>query len=157
MESRLKTIIDNLKECFDGKPWYGDSVMKKLNSIDWQHVNHRPSGVRSIATLLRHIINWRIFVLKKLQGDATYDLVIDGPNDWSDVHIKNQGEWEQLKQELIQTQDDLLAVLGRSTDPILETEVPGKQYDFGPVLNSIAQHDIYHLGQIALIDSAVRS
>lgn len=69
MQSELKVITLNLKECFDGKPWYGISVLEKLHSITWQIVNDRTYGAKSIAVLAKHILNWRIFVLKKLAGD----------------------------------------------------------------------------------------
>lgn len=153
MQNQLAHIILEVKECFDGNPWYGIPVMKKLDSIDWQLVNRRPSGVRSIAVLVQHIINWRIFVIKKLQGDAEYDIIIDGPNDWSEVQINSELEWEKLKQSLRQSQEDLLTILEGASDGLLEKKVPGKDYQFAPILRSVVQHDLYHLGQIALINT----
>lgn len=148
---KIATIIHDLEECFDGRPWYGDSLMGKLDSLDWQYVNERRYGKKSIAVLVRHILNWRVFVLKKLEGDFEYDLVIDGPNDWTQVNITTKEEWEGLKSELKQTQEDILGILSNSSDDLLEQKVPGKKYTFGNVLPSIAQHDIYHLGQIAML------
>ncbi len=151
MDAQLKILIHGLQTSFGGKPWYGTSVMEKLESIDWRLVNDRPSGSRSIAVLLQHMINWRIFVLKKLQGDAAYDIVIDGPNDWTEIHIGDEQAWERLKKGLKDTQKDLLNLLSSASDALLAQKVPGKDYSFGPILSSVAEHDIYHLGQIALV------
>ncbi|HET8737552.1 MAG TPA: DinB family protein [Pricia sp.] len=151
MENQLKYIMANLSESFDGRPWYGISVMEKLDSIDWLKINAKTYGSKSIAVLVRHIINWRIFCLKKLEGDMEYDIEIDGQNDWPEVHIDNQQEWEELKAELRHTQEKLLRKLSEQTDDLLLEKVPGKSYSFGPMLNGIAQHDIYHLGQIAML------
>ncbi len=148
---KIKTIVHDLKECFDGRPWYGDSLMGKLDSLDWKHVNERRYGTKSIAVLVRHILNWRVFVLKKLEGDLDYDLIIDGPNDWTEVNITTNEEWEGLKSELKRTQEAILHILSNRSDDLLEEKVPGKKYTFGNVLPSIAQHDIYHLGQIAML------
>ncbi|WP_282159626.1 DinB family protein [Ulvibacterium marinum] len=148
---KIATIVHDLEECFDGRPWYGDSLMGKLDSLDWQYVNERRYGKKSIAVLVQHILNWRVFVLKKLEGDLDYDLIIDGPNDWTEVNITTKEEWEGLKSELKQTQEDILGILSNSSDDLLEKKVPGKKYTFGNVLPSIAQHDIYHLGQIAML------
>lgn len=153
MKSQLETISANLQECFDGKPWYGISVMEKLDAISWESVNQKTYGDKTIAILLKHIINWRIFILKKLKGDMTYDLIIDSEEDWTYIHIANQGEWEALKTQLQDTQDELLEILNSASEDLLNKKVPGKKYTFGPVLNSIAQHDIYHLGQIAMLNS----
>lgn len=151
MDTQLKILTHGLQTSFGGKPWYGTSVMEKLESIDWRFVNDRPSGSRSIAVLLQHMINWRIFVLKKLQGDATYDIVIDGPNDWTEIHIGDEQAWERLKKDLQDTQKVLLNLLNNASEEMLAQKVPGKDYRFGPILSSVAEHDIYHLGQIALI------
>jgi len=151
--NQLEHIVDTLKECFDGKPWYGMSVMEKLDAIPWEIVNEKKYGSKSIAVLVQHVINWRIFVLRKLRGDAAYDLKIDGPNDWSDVHVNDIRDWDELKTRLQQSQSELLEILSGATDELLEKKVPGKTYTFGNVLPSIAQHDIYHLGQIAMLNT----
>ena len=153
MNPQLSYIITDLKECFDGKPWYGDSVMKKLDAVDWQCVNDQNYGSKTIAILVQHIINWRIFVLKKLQGDAVYDIIIDELNDWTEVYVNNEQEWNLMKQEIRNTQKELLEFLENCTDELLDETVPGKKYTFGPILQSIAQHDIYHLGQIAMLNA----
>ena len=153
MVTELEHIINNLKECFDGKPWYGISLMEKLEAVPWEIVNDKKYSSKSIAVLVQHIINWRIFLLKKLEGDAAYDLKIDGPNDWTDVHISSEKEWNELKQHLRETQSALLEKLADATKELLERKVPGKNYTFLPILTSISQHDIYHLGQIAMLNA----
>lgn len=153
MAGQLQFIIENLIDSFDGKPWYGVSVMKKLEAIPWEKVNDKIYGDKSIAVLVKHIINWRVFVLKKLEGDAAYDLIIDGPTDWTLVHIKGKQDWEKLKQELVDTQTHILSLLNKADDELLSRKVPGKEYTFGKILISIAQHDIYHLGQIAMLNA----
>lgn len=153
MTNQFEHIINNLKECFDGKPWYGISMMEKLDTISWEIVNDEKYESKSIAVLVQHIINWRIFLLRKLDGDADYDLKIDGPTDWTEVHINNQEEWKELKQELLQAQTELLDKLSEASEELLEKPVPGKNYTFLPILTSISQHDIYHLGQIAMLNA----
>jgi len=150
---KLEYITGDLKESFDGKPWYGDSVMKKLDSVDWRHANDQIYGTKSIAVLVQHIINWRIFVIKKLQGDAAYDIIIDELNDWTQINVNNEQEWSHLLGELRGTQNELLELLSNCSDELLDEKVPGKKYMFGPILQSIAQHDIYHLGQIAMLNA----
>jgi len=152
-KNHLELISDNLKECFDGKPWYGISVMEKLDAIPWEIVNEKKYGSKSIAVLVQHVIHWRVFVLKKLKGDVAYDLKVDGPNDWSDIYINDLQGWDELKMRLQQTQKELLEILFGATDELLEKKVPGKTYTFEKVLPSIAQHDIYHLGQIAMLNT----
>ena len=153
MPDQLKPIIENLIECFDGKPWYGISVMEKLEDIPWEIVNQKRNGDKSIAVLVQHIINWRIFVLMKLRGHSEYDMVLDGAMDWVEVHIADQQEWKGLQQRLVETQQEILAVLNAADDTILAKQVPGKGYTFTTILIGITQHDSYHLGQIAMLNA----
>ena len=157
MTTELEHIINNLKDCFDGKPWYGMSMMGKLEAIPWEIVNERKYESKSIAVLVQHIINWRIFLLKKLDGDEEYDLKIDSPEDWSEVFITSKREWDDLKNRLGETQQELLKNLAEATPALLKRQVPGKKYTFLPILTSITQHDIYHLGQIAMLNAMHKS
>ncbi len=153
MQHKIKKVIGNLKEYFEGEPWYGVAIMNTLEALDWEKVNERPMNLKSIAVFVQHLINWRIFVVKKLEGDAAYDIKIDSVEDWTPIHIKNEMEWEQLKNALRQTQFDMVRILERSNEQLLEKKVPGKAYDFESLLVGISQHDIYHSGQIALLNS----
>ena len=145
MARKLEFIINDIKECFDG--------MKKLEAIDWRIVNNQVYGDKTIAILLQHIINWRIFVIKKLQGDAFYDIIIDTLNDWTPQQVNNEQEWQLMLLKIRDTQKEILEQLANRSDDLLDELVPGKKYTFGPILQSVSQHDIYHLGQIAMLNS----
>ena len=103
--------------------------------------------------LVRHIINWRIFCLKKLQGDTECDVVIDGPTDWTDIYISTEKEWKRLNMSLAETQTEILEILNTANDSLLKEQVSGKNYTFLAILTSISQHDSYHLGQIAMLNA----
>jgi len=62
-----------------------------------------------------------------------------------------------LKNRLEETQNQLLRRLSVENDSLLVKKVPGKDYTFEPILTSIAQHDIYHLGQLAMLNSIKQS
>ena len=79
--------------------------------------------------------------------------VIDGENDWNKIQIASKEEWNILKTRLQATQNQLWHVLSSESDQLLQQRVPCKDYNFGPILTSIAQHDIYHLGQIAMLNA----
>jgi len=157
MRHKLNYIIEELSTVFDGKPWYGNAVLKILNDIDWRIVNDTKYTDKSIAVLLKHMVNWRVFVIKKLQGNETYDIIIDEANDWTKLSVHNEEEWLQLLKEIVNSQEQLLNILATHDDQILLKKVPGKDYDFGSILPSIAQHDLYHLGQLAMLNVTYKS
>ncbi len=151
MEEEVKYLIFKLQESFEGETWYGDSMIEKINSIDYKTVNNTSSVLtNSVAKLIQHIINWRIFAINKLQGNKEFDIEINGSFDWEEVYIENRQDWEDLIKNLHQTQIELIEIVSTKTDVFLRNQVPGKLYDFKFLIEGIIQHDIYHLGQIGL-------
>jgi uncharacterized damage-inducible protein DinB len=103
-----------------------------------------------------HIINWRIFALKKMDGDQDFDIEINGARDWSETNIKNEREWQALLEVLRENQSAMIQRLSKRSDAFLRQTVPGKPETYYDLVEGIVQHDIYHLGQIAMINSVVR-
>jgi uncharacterized damage-inducible protein DinB len=152
MDNTIKQLIFKLQESFDGTPWFGESLMTKLNSVDFNIVNCQPfPSLNSISRLVQHIINWRIFVIRKLQDDREFDIELNDANDWTEVHINNDQAWSQLKTSLQDTQQKIIDLLSAKDNVFLMQKVPGRQYDYQYLIEGLVQHDIYHLGQIGLV------
>lgn len=150
MDNITRRLIMKLEEAFDGQPWYGDPLMSKLESIDYKIVNLRPSPSRnSIARLVQHIVTWRTFAMKKLQGDAAFDVTPE--TDWTGIEINTAAEWKLLLDKLRETQKTIVDRLSATDEAFLVQQVPGRKYDYQYMIEGIMQHDIYHLGQIGLI------
>jgi uncharacterized damage-inducible protein DinB len=152
MSNEVRILIKNLEEEFKGNPWYGGSLIEKLNSIDFTITNFAPTPSKnSVARLVQHIINWRIFTIKKLKGDVDFDIKLNDASDWSDIHIDTKSDWKNLIERLKDTQKEIIKLLVDKPDDFLTTKVPGKKYNYRFLIDGIAQHDIYHFGQIVLV------
>jgi len=106
--------------------------------------SRRISNSHSISELVAHMTTWRNFVTKRLNGDSLYE-VSDAEN------FPLVLDWEQTLRELKESQLNLLAALKAFPESKLFTTVPTRKYDFYTMLHGIAQHDIYHTGQITLL------
>lgn len=157
MKSRIYHLIQSLEHVMQGSPWYGESVMEKLERLDYQMVNKVPTGLsNSIARLVKHMISWRQFAIEKLKGNDAYDIRLNTPDDWPEVNIQTEEQWRHLLQELHATQDQLFSQLRARNEEDLEQPCHGKSYSLGFLVDGILQHDVYHLGQIALLDKMLR-
>lgn len=153
----MEQLIAQLQNAFNGSPWYGDAILQRLTAIDYRKVNTSLAASNSIAMLVKHIVNWRIFVLKKLAGDIEFDIVLNDINDWTAISIQSEKEWVDLIAELQTTQDNIIKLLRKKDDAFLKTTVPNRTYTFEHMIEGIIQHDIYHLGQIGLLDRLIRT
>ncbi len=143
-----QSLTDQLIEIFEGEPWYGESLMKKLHKIRQEASS--PQVLNKTASYVQHLISWRQFVIRKLEGDAEFDIQLNTPSDWKHVSIEQFSDWDTLLTHLTDSQNRLLDLLQKQTDTALKSQVPGKDYSLEYMLHGLIQHDVYHTGQIAV-------
>jgi hypothetical protein len=152
MNTKTSELIFRLQDSLKGDPWYGDSVLSKLREIDYKTADISPlPNINSIAKILQHLINWHLFTVRKIKGDKTFVIEQNDHNDWTPVSIKTEGDWQDLIGDFRNSAKELIRELEGMDDSFLKEVIPGKPYTFGYLLNGLVQHNIYHLGQIALL------
>ena len=152
---KLVEISRQLTEVYEGNPWFGKTLSTYLQEIKPDALSTRMNEGHSIGQIISHMIEWRKFVILKLQNKPTSQEV-GTPQDWTD-HAFTTEDKTQLYTELKETQKTLIHILSVAQDELLEQTVPGEAYSFEHLLVGIIQHDIYHLGQIYLLKSSMTS
>jgi uncharacterized damage-inducible protein DinB len=148
----VERLVFNAQHVFNGKPWYGISVMEKIKSIDYQIVNDKPMRAsRSIAEIIGHMIKWKSFAIEKLNYNEAFDIKIDSEGDWPGIVVKDESDWQNLIIKLKEKQGALIATLKKKDSMDLNHKAKGRAYDLHTLSEGIIQHDIYHLGQIAIL------
>ena len=145
----ISRIIKMLQNTYNGSGWHGASIMEILNNID-DEMAFRPSDhIHRICELVQHITAWRIFAVKRLEGDRKYE--VSQNENWKTFQHQDVAAWEEIKTDLAVSQEALIQVLANVNDELLNDEVHGKAYDFYTLIHGVIQHDLYHLGEIALL------
>jgi len=145
-------IINELQTVFDGDPWYGNSIMKTLNNVDKKNINNTYKSSGNLAQILEHILAWRNYTLEMLKGNFSYKIEIDSVEDWNKDKTYTVEDWQELVSRLKQNQTAIIELVENTTEEDLEKQLPGKKYNLKQLLQSSMQHDLYHLGQIALLN-----
>ena len=148
--ANIKNILRLLNAGFHGGAWHGPSLLELTKGLKVKEAAHKAGNIHTIAELIYHITSWRLFVLKKIQGDAVYNIE-DEKKNFGDIRKVDEFELEALMMELTLSQDELTRALEDKDDTFLQQVVPGAEYTFDTLLNGIIQHDVYHSGQIAVI------
>ncbi len=157
--SEIRRIRGQLRAAFDGSPWYGTSVAEILEGVTAEDAAEHPvSEAHSIWELVLHMAHWRRVALEALAGRSIAVYGADVRGDWRTPETTTEEAWQEARRELRQTQDELLAILEdtleEAGDDLLAQTVPGREYPFYVLLHGVVQHDVYHLGQIALLKKA---
>ena len=147
--SECKRLAMQLEYAFEGPAWHGPPIRKVLSGISTGNMLNNYQDSHNIAELIEHMTAWRIFVIKKLQGDQEYD-VSDAENFVS-IREPNAARLEEAIKKLEDSQQELLRLIRALPDEKLLDIVPLRKYDFYVLIQGIIQHDLYHLGQIILL------
>jgi uncharacterized damage-inducible protein DinB len=142
-------IADQLCRAFKGSAWHGPALLELLEDIDADTAAAKPlAEVHSIWELVLHVAVWDDAASRRLNGQkyqptglANFPLALQ----------PTEAAWQKCIAETKRTHDALVKTVAALPDSRLRDRVPGKRYDFYHMLQGIAQHELYHAGQIAIL------
>lgn len=151
--SEPERIADQLRRAFEGDAWHGPALLELLEDVDAETAAAKPlPDVHTIWELVMHIAVWDDVALRRLSGEkwqptgtANFPLVPDRATPVA---------WRKTVSDVKRTHDVLVKTVAALPDSRLRDRVPGKKYDFYHMLHGVAQHELYHAGQIAILKKA---
>ncbi len=155
--SETARIADQLRRAFSGDAWHGESLLEILDGITAAQAAARPvKHAHSIWELVFHITAWDGAVRRRLNGDA---VELSDEQNFPSVMDPSEGAWRRAVENAKRVHDELVEAVAGFPDDRLKEKVPGKKsepdwYDFYYMLHGVAQHELYHAGQIALLKKA---
>ncbi|MGP0017143.1 MAG: DinB family protein [Candidatus Sulfotelmatobacter sp.] len=151
-KSEAARIADQLRRAFDGSAWHGPALLELLKDVDAATAAVKPlADVHSIWELVLHIATWDDAGLRRLSGEKWQPV---GSANFPRVNAATEGAWRKAVAGAKRTHDRLVKTVAALPDSRLRDRVPGKRYDFYHLLHGIAQHELYHAGQIAILKKA---
>jgi len=145
-------IADQLRRAFDGGAWHGPALFELLEDVDAATAAAKPlPNVHSIWELVLHVAAWDGVVLRRLGGKKTQ---LKAAQNFPHAPKPTESAWRRAMAKTKRTHDRLVKTVGALPDPRLRDRVPGKSYDFYHMFHGLAQHELYHAGQIAILKKA---
>ncbi len=149
-------LADELYRSVFGDAWHGASLKIILDEVTFKQAFNRPTkSTHSIVELTLHIDAWTQEVLSRLNGNV-HNEPLNG--DWQDPKEISEKYWAELKQQLYNNTNKLIAALKNiSTEKlskIVGTErnaAAGTGYTHEVMIFGLLQHTAYHSGQISLL------
>jgi uncharacterized damage-inducible protein DinB len=150
--SEAVRIAELLRRAFDGSAWHGPALLELLEDVDAATAAAKPlAKVHSIWELVLHIAVWDGAALRRLTGEKYQPT---GLANFPPVPKPTAAAWRKDIAETKRTHNILVKTVAGLPDSRLGNRVPGKRYDFYHMLHGIAQHELYHAGQIAILKKA---
>ena len=151
--SESALIAKLLRHAFEGDAWHGPAVLELLEDVDAATAAAKPlADVHSIWELLLHVEVWDAAALRRLDGEKFQP---EGTANFPLVpKLESEAAWRKAIAHAKRTHDRLIKTIAGLPESRLRDRVPGKKYDFYFMLHGIAQHELYHAGQIAILKKA---
>jgi len=150
--SEAERIADQLRRTFEGSAWHGPALLELLADVNAVTAAAKPlANVHSIWELVLHIEAWDGAGMRRLAGQKYQPT---GLANFPMPPKPTEAAWRKAVAAAKRTHDALVKTVAALSDERLRDRVPGKRYDFYHMLHGIAQHELYHAGQIALLKKA---
>ena len=150
--SETSRIADQLKRAFYGGAWHGDSLFEILTGVTAAQAAARPiKNAHTIWELVLHIAAWDAAVRRRMTGVAVQ---LSDAENFPPVTDTSDAAWGKTLEDVRRVHDELTAAVMHFPEASLTKSVPGKtgaHYNFSYMLDGLAQHELYHAGQIALL------
>jgi uncharacterized damage-inducible protein DinB len=152
MTKEISHYVSEFESIYNGEPWYGKSLTAIINTAKAENVFEKPKpGGHSAYEITHHLYAWRALLVKRLNGDSKASIAANSGDDWAPLpKEQTAATWKALVKKLEKNQEELIKGLSRWKDDSFDRNFAGTDYTLRTHLNGQIQHDIYHIGQIAL-------
>jgi uncharacterized damage-inducible protein DinB len=149
--TEIDRIADQLERAFEGDAWHGRSLSDILSRIDAEQAAARPiAGAHTIWEIVTHITAWQRTVRECLSGEPL--LPLPEAQNWPPIEDTSEAAWGRALADLRAEYERLREAVLAWRDRDLGERVEGKRYTVYEMLHGVIQHDLYHAGQIALLE-----
>lgn len=143
-------IKDQMRKTFYKDAWYGGSIMEFLPEISATEAASHPLEERhSIWELVHHMETWKRVARLTIKGQEMGKITPE--EDWPPIEDFSEESWAKTVESLKEEHEALSGAISSLSDERLDETVPGRSYSFYTLLHGVIQHDLYHLGQIAIL------
>ena len=154
--TEIERLADQLQRAFYRDAWCGPSLLETLEGVTAERAAARPlARAHSIREIVSHVSGWKRVVHQRLEGRA---VALPEEGDWPQAADMSEQSWRETLAKLQARHDALLlAVRGLSEARLEDVLITESSRETGGgvscyvTLHGVAQHDLYHGGQISLL------
>lgn len=163
--SETELLVKSLQRAHAGDPWHGPSRAALLADVTHEIAAWHPgAGAHSIWETVLHMRNWTDEVARRALGGERDAEAGPVGGDWPEVTDTSARAWRAAIASLDAAHEALVAVVRALPPEQLGVAVgataehpEGTGISHASMFRSLAEHDIYHSGQISLLKRLARA
>ena len=157
--AEIARLFDQFRRAFDDEPWAGPSLLATLADLPAAQAAHYPVGnAHSMWEIVRHFMAWADVAGRRPVANTQLQI-----SDQEDLPTQPaEADWQAALFALRVAHEQLLGVAAPLNDAALARPISaifgapqGPGATAYVMLHGVAQHYLYHAGQLALLRKAV--
>ena len=151
--SESSHVWDMLQRAYAGNAWHGPGLRCLLGEVTADQAAARPvRGAHSIWETAVHVGLLEDTARRRLQGEAVPERVT--ADSWPLLSEASPEAWRSMLAALDAIHLDLGRALSDFPDTRLSEVVPGRDYPYYVLVHGLAQHELFHAGQLTVLMQA---
>lgn len=147
--SLLLRLID---EGYEKRTWHGPNLRGSLRGISAEQAAWRVAAERhNIWEIVVHAAYWKYTVRRRLLGEKRGSFALKGSNWFARSDSVTAKAWKNDLHLLDECHRSMREAIAAIPESKLNIKPPNSKYTNAAVIYGIANHDIYHAGQIQLL------
>lgn len=158
-KKRIESVLELIDPPPGFSPWHGGpTLMGCLRRVDAEIAVWKPAPDRhNIWELVLHIGYWKYSVRRYLNPETEKGYG-RSPANWPEIDNPTEKQWKQDKSFIKSEHEALVKEIKAFPPERLDEQSPSKkEWTYGQLLDGIAAHDTYHIGQIQLMKRLYKS
>jgi hypothetical protein len=148
--SEIERIARLLEQTFEGKPYYGPSILAALQGVTAKVAASKPRwSAHRIWDLVVHLTAELNYAREVVEGTA--GPWVEGATAWPAVADTSDVAWQTAIADLKKANRALIRAIKRLNDDVLDQKPIRVRGPFYLMLHGAIQHNAYHAGQISLL------
>lgn len=150
--TEISILLQLIDEAYERKTWHGPNLKGSLRRVSAEEAAWRPNATRhNIWEIAVHAAYWKYAVRRRLLDGKRGSFPLKG-SDWFKLPAdKSEALWKEHLYLLEQTHRSMRDAIEQFPASKLYTTTPHSKVTNIAVIYGIANHDIYHAGQIQVL------
>jgi hypothetical protein len=150
--SRLDPLLLLLDTAYNKASWHGVNLRGSLRRVPLDAAVWRPApGAHNVWELMVHAAYWKYAAWRRLTGAKRGSFPLEGSNFFERPIEATDAAWRADLRLLDAMHRDLRSAVAATSEPALSERPPGSKVTRLRLIAGVADHDVYHAGQIQLL------
>lgn len=158
VSKELQVFLRSVEESYVRKTWHGPNLRGSIRGLSAKEASWRPGrGRHNIWEIVVHCAYWKYVVRRRILGEKRGSFPLRGSNWFQRPDKPSEDAWKRDIKLLQGCHEAMVEAIQSLRASDLKRIPRGSTVPNEAIIRGIANHDVYHAGQIQLVKRLRRS